>query len=1061
MTCAAPLAAVVPASESRKVVSIVFMDVVGSTDLGDRLDPEAVRALMARYFDVSREILQSHGGTVEKFIGDAVMAVFGIPRVAEDDALRAVSAAVGLRDSLAALDRETLERHGAGFGVRIGVNTGEVVAGDASSGQAFVAGDTVNVAARFEQAAGRNEILIGEATYRLVRDDVVAEPVEPLTLKGKPDPVPAFRVERIAEADVGRPVATSFVGREADIAALNEMLDDVIGARSGRLVVVTGDAGIGKTRLIAEFLRRRAGECTWLAGRCAPSGEAAAVRPLAEIVLQAAGSSWDASDEDLLARIAALLPGEERAPLIADGVLRAIGRGEPGGSAQEALASLRTLLYSLGARRPLAIFVDDVHWAAEGTLGFIEDLANGASGVPLLVLCGARPDLRRDWRVERETALLLEPLGAGSCDAMFGQLSGGALGEEVRRRLAGAADGNPLFIEETVRMLVDEGTIRRTEEGWLLEADVETLQTPQSIRAILAARLDSLPPAERLVCECAAVCGREFEVTDVAALAPNIAVSEALDGLTARQIVHPAGGDRHRFHHALMQEVAYETMTKGRRSELHLALARQLEAAGEPEPGVMGHHLERSFGFGMDLGEPDPSIALEAAGWLARSASASIARGDRTAAADGLGRCVELLVAGEADGAPAAPLRAAVAHGLAGLGEWERAVALLDPVAEQAGPGAMKDLGVSLTKFHRDDATGEEYRRGQALLERAAEAGDDPDAFASLAGTFKGVDDARVHALYLRALALDPSYPYALGNHVEYELRERGDLDVLDQFHDAIEGAAGRCRQQADAGENLPWAFFDLGKFRLLSGDPYFALDSYAKAVHLSTAAFMIETSLRSLEGLSVADELQGMAWMRRLLLLGLAGPFDDADARARVREAATGGAPAIQAPVLVLAGSSESDADEAFAAVHDGLASTVTGGTIVSGGTRQGVGALAGTLAEATRARVVGYVPAVFSAGVELDDRYTELRRTDGTDFGASEPLQYWADIIAAGIAPEEVRLVGIGGGNIAAAEYRIALGLGAQVSIVRGSGREADELLRDRDWATSDRLTELAGNA
>jgi hypothetical protein len=359
-----------------------------------------------------------------------------------------------------------------------------------------------------------------------------------------------------------------------------------------------------------------------------------------------------------------------------------------------------------------------------------------------------------------------------------------------------------------------------------------------------------------------------------------------------------------------------------------------------------------------------------------------------------------------------------------------------------------------MCKLHRDDPLGADYRRGQAYLERAAAHGD-ADAIASLAGTWKGIDEKKVRELYRRASEIDPADPYPLGNLLEYEIEAAGDLSPVEGMRDWIAAAIERCRQQAAGGQNLPWAHYDLGKFRLLLGLPYEGLAAYAKAVDLSPAAFMVETSLVSLRRLSaVADRAPGLTWARDLLALARRAKFAGGEA--------TDGS--ISPPVLLLAGGTSSDEEETRAyrpllleAFRDFT------GTVISGGTVLGVSGLAGDIGERYphALRTIGYLPHSLPAGVEPDSRYHEVRRTAGQSFSPLEPLTYWDDLLRAGIWPSQVKLIGIGGGRVAAAEYAIALALGATLGVIRGSGRAADEILSDSQWSSSRRLTPLSSDA
>jgi len=395
------------------------------------------------------------------------------------------------------------------------------------------------------------------------------------------------------------------------------------------------------------------------------------------------------------------------------------------------------------------------------------------------------------------------------------------------------------------------------------------------------------------------------------------------------------------------------------------------------------------------------------------------------------------------------------------LGDWEKAADVLAPHAEAGYPPLLRDLGVALCKLHKGQPDRPDYQRGQRYLEAAAAPPSrDPDALASLASTWRGIDDAKAKELYRQAHELDPSDPYPLGNYLGYEIAERRDLTSVTLMRPAIRGAVRRCRDQADVGMNLPWAFYDIAKFSLLLGEPYASLAACARGVHLSAHAWMIETTLRSFRDLAVvADELDGYEWLVRLLLAGAASRAPDSDAMEEVGALARG--EPVRGPVVMVSGGCAANVEQQMRAFRALLVDGLAGfeGTLVSGGTMAGIAALVGDVQEARgkAARTIGYVPAQLPDGVELDTRYAEHRRTEGGDFSPLDPLQGWLDILASGIDPADVVLVGIDGGRIAAAEYRIALALGARVLVVEGSGREADLLLTDRDWQEADRLIRI----
>ena len=360
--CSSPLAPVTHAPEVRKTVTVVFCDVTGSTALGERLDPESLRDVQTRYFDAMRDAIERHGGMVEKYIGDAVMAVFGIPHLHEDDALRASRAVVDMRDGLAALNKELERDRGVTLQVRIGVNTGEVVAGDPATGQALVTGDAVNIAARLEQHASPGEILLGDATYRLVRDSVDAGAVEPLELKGKEERVPAWRLLGVRDVvSAPRNLDSPMVGRERQLSQLGQAFEAAVEDVSCQLFTLLGSAGVGKSRLVEEFISGAEKRATILRGRCLPYGEGITYFPVVEAIKQAAGlSDFDLPDV-VETKVCSVLEGDEHQELVCRHVSQLMGVAESA-AGEETFWAIRRFFEATARERPLVLVFDDIHW---------------------------------------------------------------------------------------------------------------------------------------------------------------------------------------------------------------------------------------------------------------------------------------------------------------------------------------------------------------------------------------------------------------------------------------------------------------------------------------------------------------------------------------------------------------------------------------------------------------------------------------------------------------------------------------------------------------------------
>jgi len=651
-------------STARKTVTILFCDVTGSTALGEELDPESLREVIQRYFTEMRAVIERHGGTVEKFIGDAVMAVFGVPQVHEDDALRAVRAAIDMQSALDALNVEFERGWGTRIRARIGVNTGEVVAADPASGQSFVSGDPVNVAARLEQAAEPGEILLGEPTYRLVRTAVIAEPLEPLAVKGKAEPLAAYRlavVEPGAEI-LPRRFDSPLVGRTNELAAIRAAFEEAVTGSACRLVTVIGHAGVGKSRLTHEVVRSLADRARVLRGRCLPYGEGITFWPVAEVLREATGLDEARSAEDAEARIAAIFPpGQDR--VVVDRLAAILGVGGTAGPIQESYWAIRKSFESLATERPLVVVFDDIQWGEPTFLDLIQYLATFAAAHRMLLLCLARPELlenRPDWG-EAGAVIRLAPLGPEESERLVGNLLGEWSGpEEVGRQIVGRAGGNPLFIEEMLRMLVDDGTLAQANGRWVARGDLSRVGAPETVHAVISARLDRLDPADRDVLQRASVVGEVFwwgAVADLSTEGQATGVGRSLQALVRKDLIRPdpstfAGEDAFRFGHLLIRDVAYESLPKKIRADLHARFASWLERrtgehAVEYEE-IVGYHAERAHAYLAELGPVDErgaTLAALAAERLTSAGLRSFDRGDMPSAANLLSRAIALIPA--------------------------------------------------------------------------------------------------------------------------------------------------------------------------------------------------------------------------------------------------------------------------------------------------------------------------------------------------------------------------------------------------------------------------------
>ncbi|MES2229165.1 MAG: adenylate/guanylate cyclase domain-containing protein [Pseudomonadota bacterium] len=706
--CGVALAAAAPAAlpvhEVRKTVTLVFSDLKGSTALGERLDPEAVREVMDRYFKAMAAEITRHGGKIEKYIGDAIMAVFGLPRAHEDDALRAVRAAAGMRAALRQVNEDLMQRYGVALANRTGVNTGEVVANDdPNASQKLATGDAVNVAARLEQAAPENEIYLGETTYRLVRDAVTVETVEPLELKGKAERVAAFRLVSAHGLDGStRRQDTPVVGRDAELAVLDAAYHEACRTGAFRLVTVIGDAGVGKSRLVHEVVVRIAAGARVLRGRCLPYGDGITFWPLREMVGGAANILADDAPAEARAKLLALVGDAD----VVDRLAAATGLSDTPFPLHELYWAARKLLEVLAASGAVVAIIDDIHWAETAFLDLLDHLLDSDTSASVLLLATARHDLleeRPQWG-ERAGAsrLVLKPLtDAASAQVVANLLGNAGLPDDIVRRIVGAAEGNPLFVEQMLSMLIDNRALRQEGDRWVRGERYAEIAVPPTIQALLEARLDRLGREERMTVEPAAVIGMQFALPAVTALAPEATrahVGERLATLARKQFIQPASsaeGDMlYRFHHHLVRETVYGGLLKRSRATLHIDFVRWADRVNA-ERGralefeeILGYHLEQAHRYLGELGPLDAqglAVGADAARRLAGAARRAFARGDMHAAANLYRRATALLPAADANRLALLP---ELGETLMELGDFDDARAVLDEAAaaaEQAG----------------------------------------------------------------------------------------------------------------------------------------------------------------------------------------------------------------------------------------------------------------------------------------------------------------------------------------------------------------------------------------
>ncbi|MGH2805839.1 MAG: ATP-binding protein [Actinomycetota bacterium] len=735
-------------TEERKTVTVVFCDLTGSTALGEKMDPESLRRVITRYFGEMRNELQRHGGTVEKFIGDAVMAVFGVPIIHEDDALRAVNAAAHMQKRMEEMNVNLELEWGVGLQARIGVNTGEVIAGDASQGHGFVSGDAVNVAARLEQAAPSGQILLGETTYRLVRDAVNVEAVAPLELKGKSEPMPAFRlVEILPDVDgTSRRLDSPLIGREEELGVIKSTFAEALATGACRLATVFGAAGSGKSRVTAEFINTLDGDVRTMRGRCLPYGEGITFYPVAEAVRGLCGVVQDDSPEVARAKVAELLPTGEETKLIAQRIFGAMGLSDTAVDAQETFWAVRMFLETIARETPLVVIFDDIHWAEPTMLDLLEYLLGFSSSAPIFVLCLARRELldtRPSWASDSAT-VFLEPLTGDEVEGLISHLLGDArLPEIAQRRIVEAAEGNPLYVEEIVRMLIDDGKLTKDNGRWKPVDDLSDIAIPPTINALLAARLDRLGSEEKEVLQHASVIGKTFwwgAVSTLSAEELKSRIARHLQALVRKELIGPdqtefAGEDAYRFSHILVRDAAYRGLPKEHRADLHEEFAQWLLAkAGDRVvefEEILGYHYEQAAKLRQDLGYADERterLALEAARYLGESGHRASARADMAAAANLLGRATGLLPIQDRR---RMDLSIELSDALMEIGDVKSAEELLEQILRVAG--VMNDPGLHaratlhlclLRSFTESESWKEDAVRTQELIPQL-EAADD------------------------------------------------------------------------------------------------------------------------------------------------------------------------------------------------------------------------------------------------------------------------------------------------------------------------------------------------
>jgi class 3 adenylate cyclase len=872
--CAAPVERNPEPSEERKVATVLFADLVGSTALGSEQDPERTRALLDRFYDAMAEEIEQAGGTIEKFAGDAVMAAFGAPAALEDHAERALHAALGMQ-------RRLRELFGNQLALRIGVNTGEVVVGRPREGSSFVTGDAVNVGARLEQGAGPGEILVGERTAAAVRG--AFELAEPVTVeaKGKPEGVVAQQLVRALSLMRPRGVGglrTVFVGRDAEVERLRMAYTQAVAEGRPQLVAIAGDAGVGKTRLVRElwgWLAEQEPQPLQRTGRCLSYGHGITYWPLAEVLREHFGLRDDDGPNLALERL-----GRFRYLGLTLGLDVAEGL-HPLAVRERLHDSWAEFLQERARERPTVVLVEDVHWAEDDLLDLLDSLVGQVEG-PLLVLATARPELLERRPAWHRWAMPLEALHEGTAGELLDGLVGAELPQRLRSAIVDRAEGNPFFVEELLATLIDRGVLQRQNGDWKFAELPEGFEVPDTVQAVLAARIDLLPAAEKAALQAAAVIGRVFWTGPVYEL---VGGTPDFDLLAERDFVRrragsSLGGEReYAIKHALTREVAYASLPKARRAQLHAAFARWLEHTGEgndEHAGLLAHHYAEAVrpedldlawsGRETEAGE----LRVKALGWAKRAAELAIGRYEIDEGLTLLHRAVEL----EVDPVEQGRLWYEIGRACALKYDGEGFVQAMERALEHGVPAAevYAELGYQTVQRAGMWKTRPEFALVKGWIEQALEAsepGSIPQAKAAVARArweqraeyaeeaerlARAVEDPEllVHAFWARA-----AVPFNAGDY------------------------ARACDQLAAQYELLP----QIGDPDLRCNLYFWSTDMYVAAARFADARDAVARLEQEGQGLTVHHRVHGLG--QRVVLEALAGSWDAVRASTARTEAA------------------------------------------------------------------------------------------------------------------------------------------------------------------------------
>jgi class 3 adenylate cyclase/predicted ATPase len=865
-----------PATE-RRLVSVLFADLVGFTSVSEHRDAEDVRDLLSRYFEAARETVERHGGLVEKFIGDAVMAVWGTPIAHEDDAERAVRAALELLEGVEALGQTV----GPELRARAGVLTGEAAVTVGAVSQGIVAGDLVNTASRLQSAAEPGTVLVGEATYRAAAGAIAFSEVGALELKGKDEPVPAWRAVRVIgqRGGAGRPggIEPPFVGRAEELRLIKELLHATGRERKARLVSVTGIGGIGKSRLAWEFRKYVDGlaeNVYWHQGRCPAYGDGVTFWALGEMVRMRAGIAETddpvQSRGKLSAAVAEHLGDEEERRWVEPRLAHLLGLDERRpGEREELFSAWRCLFERIAERGTTALVFEDLQWADTGLLDFIESILEWSRSHPILIVTLARPELadkRPNWGAGQRsfTALHLEPLP----DPAMAELVEGFVRGVPRagvERIVDRAEGVPLYAVETVRMLADRGVLEPRGDAYELIGDLGTLEIPDTLQALIAARLDALPAEDRGLLQDAGVLGKSFTVESLASVVgiDREALEPRLRELARREFLvqekDPRSPERgqYAFLQSLIREVAYSTLSKADRRRKHLATAHQLESLGDEElAGVVATHYVEAHRATPEGPDAD-ALAARARDWLQQAADRALSLGSPEQA---LGYAEQALAI-TPGGAERASLLERAGDAAQRSGASEAAVAHYeDAIRLHEVRGDMAAAGRTAARLSRPlallDRRAEALDRMEAALAALGDEGDE-EARAELAareaeqllwtgsperalewaeralayGERRDKTELLADVLGLKSIAL-----FNMGRHREAAMLARGTLDLTDQL--------GNHQARAEALNHLG--------VQVSEDDPKAALQAFLDGADAARRA-----GVRAIEVISLANAVE------------------------------------------------------------------------------------------------------------------------------------------------------------------------------------------------------------